>query len=486
MVRIANQYQDEALRKVYLEACSRFRFPYWDPCIPRHVLDQRVGATTRLEFGIPLIVSTPEVYFREPHTPDTVTLRPNPLYRFNFPKDFQAATDKDSFWNPKSGNALFDDPTLQGTTHTIRAPDAAGKQDDTYINQYVSTHIQSDVGSSLFKVFTVDQPWITFSNDVYDQTDANGDKRAGHEYIDHTLEGFHDNIHVFLGQGKLPRGSGHIGWPQYAAFDPIFWLHHANVDRITAFWQAKQGKASKSSWWAETKSVEANWTMKQGAVQKPTDALIPFRKAPRDLNNETCWSSDDIRDWKSFGYTYLGKTVKRNQTTGQNELHNFPVDLENVQEADLNTYFNQFYGWLDAPTETKYPDLIRQFYPIDLSQVEALTGKPGPDRPTGIPSNPGRLGDQPPPDPSKPDYSSIPASCIEHGKLRQWDIQIKAEKYVPPKTQATIEECSHITMQIRVSRQLPGFRLSRTVRQVQPGRLAAGTKSGRYRRHLLE
>ena len=24
----------------------------------------------------------------------------------------------------------------------------------------------------------------------------------------------------------------------YAAFDPIFWLHHANVDRIFAIWQA--------------------------------------------------------------------------------------------------------------------------------------------------------------------------------------------------------------------------------------------------------
>jgi tyrosinase len=28
-----------------------------------------------------------------------------------------------------------------------------------------------------------------------------------------------------------------MGHPGYAAFDPIFWLHHCNVDRIFALWQ---------------------------------------------------------------------------------------------------------------------------------------------------------------------------------------------------------------------------------------------------------
>lgn len=27
-------------------------------------------------------------------------------------------------------------------------------------------------------------------------------------------------------------------YPEVAGFDPIFWLHHANVDRIFALWQA--------------------------------------------------------------------------------------------------------------------------------------------------------------------------------------------------------------------------------------------------------
>lgn len=27
-------------------------------------------------------------------------------------------------------------------------------------------------------------------------------------------------------------------FPEVAGFDPIFWLHHANVDRLVAMWQA--------------------------------------------------------------------------------------------------------------------------------------------------------------------------------------------------------------------------------------------------------
>ncbi|KAJ7864196.1 hypothetical protein B0H13DRAFT_1637792 [Mycena leptocephala] len=31
---------------------------------------------------------------------------------------------------------------------------------------------------------------------------------------------------------------GHMSWPQTAAFYPIFWLHHANVNRLFSLWSA--------------------------------------------------------------------------------------------------------------------------------------------------------------------------------------------------------------------------------------------------------
>ena len=235
MVNKALKYSDETTRKSYLEACSRFRFPYWDPCIPRqleghHAHDSNHSSNLPHEFGIPKIVSSPKVFVRYPETPGELSEVDNPLYQYKFQEDFHYPNNPDSFWQHPSSNTLIEDSSLEGTYRTIRAPNENGLQDDSYINMYMQHHIQTDVGGSLYKVLTAPQRWTTFSNDVYDEEDAQRVKDKN-RYIDHTVEGFHDNIHVFLGQGKLglgkkEKGSGHIGEPNYAAFDPLFWLHH--------------------------------------------------------------------------------------------------------------------------------------------------------------------------------------------------------------------------------------------------------------------
>jgi tyrosinase len=43
------------------------------------------------------------------------------------------------------------------------------------------------------------------------------------------LQDFHDSIHGWVG--------GHMGIIAWAAYDPIFWAHHAMVDRLWALWQ---------------------------------------------------------------------------------------------------------------------------------------------------------------------------------------------------------------------------------------------------------
>ena len=114
--------------------------------------------------------------------------------------------------------------SLGGNKHTVRAPNENGETDDAYINAYISHHIQSDVGSSLYKVLNIHQTWGTFSNDVLDISGQRRDEDGQGDQIFHTVEGFHDNVHGFLSQGRLQSGSGHIGWPEIAAFEPIFWF----------------------------------------------------------------------------------------------------------------------------------------------------------------------------------------------------------------------------------------------------------------------
>lgn len=76
-----------------------------------------------------------------------------------------------------------------------------------------------------------------------------------------------------------------------AAFDPIFWLHHCNVDRLTAMWQVLNwGK------WFDTEP------------ENPDNVKDFSRKAglePFHMDTEkTVWTSDACRDWTVGGYTY--------------------------------------------------------------------------------------------------------------------------------------------------------------------------------------
>ena len=97
--------------------------------------------------------------------------------------------------------------------------------------------------------------YSSFSHDKYTE---NRQPRP-QDYI--SLEDVHALIHGLVGGGvgilqslnrfedaginiqglKLEGGGiaegGHMGIPDFAAFDPIFWMHHANVDRLFAMWQ---------------------------------------------------------------------------------------------------------------------------------------------------------------------------------------------------------------------------------------------------------
>jgi tyrosinase len=52
------------------------------------------------------------------------------------------------------------------------------------------------------------------------------------------LEAIHDSVHVWVG--------GSMGVIATAPADPIFWMHHANIDRLWAAWQASAAGAGKN------------------------------------------------------------------------------------------------------------------------------------------------------------------------------------------------------------------------------------------------
>ena len=63
------------------------------------------------------------------------------------------------------------------------------------------------------------------------------------QFVDFTkqLQDVHDYIHGWTG-GMNPRGvGGDMGVVATSAFDPIFWSHHAMIDRLWYLWQLKWG-----------------------------------------------------------------------------------------------------------------------------------------------------------------------------------------------------------------------------------------------------
>lgn len=64
--------------------------------------------------------------------------------------------------------------------------------------------------------------------------------------------GIHGNIHVLVGTAE------NMGRVPYAARDPLFWVHHANIDRMWASWNHNGGINPRDNWWSRQQFVFAN------------------------------------------------------------------------------------------------------------------------------------------------------------------------------------------------------------------------------------
>ncbi|EGN95736.1 hypothetical protein SERLA73DRAFT_142638, partial [Serpula lacrymans var. lacrymans S7.3] len=105
-----------------------------------------------------------------------------------------------------------------------------------------------------------------------------------------SLEGVHNNVHQYLG------GNGHMSDPDYAAFDPIFFLHHCNVDRLFSLWEWCYIK----HWMQDGYTYDGEiypWSLDGGTYHQvyneqilPEGNLAPFR-----TENGEYWTSKQTR-----------------------------------------------------------------------------------------------------------------------------------------------------------------------------------------------
>jgi tyrosinase len=69
-----------------------------------------------------------------------------------------------------------------------------------------------------------------------------------------------------------------MGLLDLSAFDPVFWLHHSNVDRLFAIWQALNPTK-----YVTARQSEGNFTTEPGTVESATSPLKAFGLVENDL-----------------------------------------------------------------------------------------------------------------------------------------------------------------------------------------------------------
>ncbi|KAI0009769.1 Di-copper centre-containing protein [Xylariaceae sp. FL0662B] len=256
---IASLYPPDQQDRIQKSA-QNFRMPYWDwaaaPPDGESVLPESFGGS-------------PSINVSGPNGVQNIS---NPLFSYTF-RPFNKST--------------FPDFPYNAWSETKRAPRPINSANATSNNSFVAHALDAHLPSfqqRLYNLFANYPDYKTFSNEGWIPSGV--DNNSTYD----SIESLHDSIHI-IGGGVY----GHLAIIAYSAFDPVFFLHHTNVDRIFAMWQV----IYNDSYVVPMPAIFSSHTTSPGDIQDSQTALTPF------FSNETSfWTSDMVRDHQVFGYTY--------------------------------------------------------------------------------------------------------------------------------------------------------------------------------------
>ncbi|KAF2239966.1 Di-copper centre-containing protein [Viridothelium virens] len=280
---IAASFTNAAQKSAMQAAASTMRFPYWDwAAIPPS------GGP-----NLPAIVSNKYVNVTNPN--GAVTQIINPLFRHDFQSTSDLVYSPFVTWNVTLRYPSSNTPTAFSVEANATA---------------AFDNIRSSLQDQIYQMFSTCTDYLHFSND---------DAGSSTTTCSNSLEAIHNTVHDVAGGGTSTTSGGHMTYLSEASFDPIFWLHHMNVDRFFALWQA----IHPNSYGASQVASGATWTIAQGSTQNANSPLTPFH---RDTTGDF-WTTNLVRNWSTtFHYTY-------------------PEFADsNGSPAAINSYINKLYG----------------------------------------------------------------------------------------------------------------------------------------------
>ncbi|TLD26588.1 hypothetical protein PspLS_04810 [Pyricularia sp. CBS 133598] len=287
--QIASWYQDASARKQYQRAATNFRIPYWD----------WAATPPEDESLLPLAVSESPVV--EVAGPNGVQNISNPLYAYEF--------------RPLDASAFYIAP-WDHWDRTLRSPssqDSGATSNNTNVGLALDQN-HDVLQQRVYTILSSYDNYTTFSNEAWF---PKGDSR--HD----SIESVHDAIHSIAGLG------GHMTYIPFSSFDPIFWLHHANLDRLFALWQVVHPDV-----WIEPQPASmASYTTSAGDIMTSRTLLAPFFS---DVNG-TFWTSDTVRNPEVFQYNYK-------ETAGARFTGKPQTEDETAAQIRVISTINRLYG----------------------------------------------------------------------------------------------------------------------------------------------
>ncbi|KIK65099.1 hypothetical protein GYMLUDRAFT_39487 [Collybiopsis luxurians FD-317 M1] len=194
-------------------------------------------------------------------------------------------------------------------------------------------------------------------------------------YVGESLEGVHDSMHNILGQ------NGHMGDPDYAGFDPIFYLHHCNVDRLYALWEYVYPKDcyieggdhivhphsndpyAKGGYYVYTQS-SGTYSLVYNEGIDPKTALFPFRTKKGEY-----WTSDEARGLDENSYPKYYTYPPVDTVNGQIDVGK-SVSSEQQREK-YRVGLQKYYGLGDSIANVP----LEQISPLVLSAESTALGR---------------------------------------------------------------------------------------------------------------
>ncbi|KAH7091062.1 hypothetical protein FB567DRAFT_588966 [Paraphoma chrysanthemicola] len=295
------------------DALHQFRLPYWDaaavPPIGEGSYPWCVQRTT-IEVELPSGDTTCKVFIQNPLF--SYTFHPLPVEYFrsvaSTRTDSAAVVDRWIEWN-----------------RTVRFPttkDSTAQSQDRLVAFHLDWNSEN-IRQRTYSMLAMQKDYYNISNNLV---------RTSRGEIADSLESVHDTLHNTVGDG------GHMWQTQYSSFDPIFWLLHANTDRMLAIWQALNPESyvtNHSNPLATFSSPPKSWADEH-------TPLHPFRCD--DAGN--FWTSETVRDHTKFGYTYpelVGLSEKDtlvrrvNALYGENATSQFSWDQDQQPTDDVSS-----------------------------------------------------------------------------------------------------------------------------------------------------